>query len=50
MAAGLKNDFSSHHGHKTCALLTPNERKKKIEKMLETPRVMLKNLFLIRHL
>jgi hypothetical protein len=35
--------------HKMCVLLTPNECKKKIGKMLDTLRVTSKNLILIRH-
>jgi hypothetical protein len=35
--------------HKIYILLTPNEYKKKIEKIFDTHRVMSKNLILIRH-
>jgi hypothetical protein len=35
--------------HKVCVLLTPNECKKKIEKIMDTLRVTPKNLILIRH-
>jgi hypothetical protein len=35
--------------HKICVFLTPNEYKKKIEKMLDALRDMAKNLILIRH-
>jgi hypothetical protein len=35
--------------HKNCVFLTPNECKKKIEKILDILRVMSKNLILIRH-
>jgi hypothetical protein len=35
--------------HKIFVLLTPNEGKRKIEKLLETLKIMLKNLILIRH-
>jgi hypothetical protein len=51
----VKIHFTRHLGffknffHKICVLPTPNECKKKIEKMLDTLRVMSKNLILIRH-
>jgi hypothetical protein len=55
----LSSDFfhsSRHLGffdklffHKICVLLKPNECKKKIEKILDSLRVMTKNLILIRH-
>jgi hypothetical protein len=48
MAAGMKKTRLSRHlgffeklvFHKTCILVTPNECKKKIEKMWDTLRVM----------
>jgi hypothetical protein len=35
--------------HKICVFLTPNECRKKIEKIIDAFRVMAKNLILIRH-
>jgi hypothetical protein len=55
---GLNGFFHSTHHlgffekpffHKICVLPTPNENKKKIEKMLDTFRVLLKNLILVSH-
>jgi hypothetical protein len=41
--------FEKLFSHKICVLTIPNECKKKIEKMLDTQRVMSKNLIFIRH-